>query len=275
MSNKPEGSKSIIITGASSGIGKALAYEFAARGYHLGLIARRLKLLEEIGADIEKRYATQGIKVVAEALDVTNYGEVLTTLTKLAEVLGRVDVVIANAGIEQPRWIGEGCFESDQRIIETNLLGAMATIEAAVRIFKKQGGGHVVGVSSIGAFRGLPGNAAYSASKAGLSVYLEGLRCEARKANILVTTLYPGFIDTPLHGEKKFKPFEISAAKAAATIANKIESQVKTSIFPALPWVIMGWLYKIIPDSALLWMKTKTTNAFPNLNRHEDINRLL
>lgn len=134
--------KTAIITGASAGIGKALAMELAKRGYDLGLLARRMDALEAVAAEI---HAAHGHRVEVGALDVSRDQDVGPALERLATKLGGVDVVIANAGITAVNRTGAGDFEVDKRVIRTNLLGAMATIDAAVRIFRAQGRGHVVG----------------------------------------------------------------------------------------------------------------------------------
>jgi len=249
--------KSIIITGASSGIGKALAYEYAARGCNLGLIDIKGELLKKIKIDIEKNSSNKETVVEINELDVSDYEKLAIVLQKMAEDLGGIDVVIANAGIGGYRLIGEGSFEKDQRIIGTNLLGAMATIDAAVRVFKQTGGGHIVGISSISSVRGLPYMAASSASKAGLNIYLEATRCEVKKYNIVVTTIYPGTVDTPLHIDNKYEPFKISAENAAKLIVRKIDKKVRTATIPFFPWRLIGLAYKMIPDSVLLNTKEK------------------
>lgn len=221
----------------------------AARGYSLALTARRLEALEEIRAEIAELHPAVAVEV--RELDVTEYSAVAPTLRDLAEALGGIDIVFANAGVGLKESIGRGYFDNSRRNIEVNLLGAMATVDAAVEYFLERGAGHVVGNCSVAAFRGMPGNASYGASKAGLAHYLEALRVEVHGKNIDVTVLYPGYISTPLLGSRRTRPFIVSVDKAAALIAGMIERKVKSSCVPVLPWAIIGRLVRILPVRAL------------------------
>lgn len=241
--------KKILITGASSGIGRALAYELAGRGYDLALTARRLETLEEIRDDLQANHSSAS--VVVHPLDVTAYDTVPDVIAACAEGLGGLDILFANAGISRGEKVGQGRFEKSRLTIDTNLLGAMASVDAAVAYFLKQGHGHVVGVASFTAFRGLPRMASYCASKAGFAIYLESLRTEVLRKNIHVTVLYPGYIDTPLNSMLKSRPFVISAEKGAALITGMIERRVKSSTVPVWPWGILGRLLKRLPTSII------------------------
>jgi hypothetical protein len=240
-------SQSVLITGASSGIGKALAYELAHRGYRLGLAARRIDLLEEIRKDILAQGS--GPAPVVAALDVTRYDDVADTVCAMAEALNGLNVVVANAGIGLGEKIGRGRFDASRQTIEVNLLGAMATVDGAVHHFLEKGGGHVVGIVSVAALRGTPRNASYCASKAGLAAYLETLRGEVYQRKIAVTVLYPGYIDTPLNRMLPHRPFVISAPAAAKIMAHHIEKKTKKAFVPALPWCIVGPLLRWLPTS--------------------------
>ena len=143
--------------------------------------------------------------------------------------------------------IGRGHLAEARRIIDTNLTGAIATIEAAVERFRKQGHGQVVAISSVAAARGTKGQGAYSASKAGLSRYLESLRVETVGENIQVTELAPGFIDTDLNRHMKNRPFVVSAEKGTAALVDAIEKQVGFRYIPVWPWTMMAQLLKILP----------------------------
>lgn len=241
--------KKILITGASSGIGRALAYELAGRGYHLALTARRMETLEEIRKDIQARHP--GVTVVVHPLDVTAFETVPGVIAACAEGLGGLDILFANAGIGLGEKVGRGRFDKARRTIETNLLGAMATVDAAVAYFLEQGHGHVVGVASLIAFLGFPRMASYGAAKAGLALYLESLRAEVYRKNIQVTVLNPGYIDTPLNDMLKSRPFLVSAEKGAALIAGMIERKVKRSTVPVWPWCLLGRLLKWLPTSVI------------------------
>ena len=242
---------SVLITGASSGIGRALAIEFSRRGYALGLCARRLELLEDLQHELSSNHAVE----IAE-LDVSQYDAVKEVLFKLAEKLGGAKIIIANAGVGERSLPGEGTFYLDRRVIEINLLGAMATIDAGAEILKKQGGGQIVGISSVAGFRGLSNVPAYSASKSALSTYMEGIRHHLTQHKIAVTVINPGFIDTAINTNRKFRPFLISAEKCARLTADMIEKKVLSSTVPLWPWALVSGAMKFIPER--LWCRFKT-----------------
>lgn len=242
-------SKSILITGASSGIGEALAHELAGKGYSLALTARRLDHLKKIRDHIKRKHPAAGVEV--RKLDVTDYDAVPGVIRGLADALGGLDIVVANAGIGLGEKVGRNEFGKARETIRVNLLGAMATVDASAAYFLERGGGHIVGICSVAAFRGLPRNSSYSASKAGFAVYLEALRAETHRKNIHVTILYPGFIDTPLNRMIPNRPFVIPVEKGAAIIAGLIEKKVKSSTVPAFPWCIVGRLLKILPTNVI------------------------
>jgi len=241
--------KKILITGASSGIGRALAYELAGRGYALALTARRMETLEEIRDELKTKHPSA--TVVVHPLDVVAYDTVPGVISACADSLGGLDILFANAGIGLGEKVGKGRFQDARRTIETNLIGAMATVDAAVQYFLEKGQGHVVGTCSVAAFRGMPRGSSYSASKAGFAIYLESLRAEVVRKNIDVTVLYPGYIDTPLNDMLPNRPFVISVTKGAAMIAGMIERKVKSSTVPVWPWCIVGRLLKLLPTSVI------------------------
>ncbi len=240
--------KSILITGASSGIGRALAFEFSRRGYALGLSARRLELLESLRDELGRE-----TQVAIAKLDVADLERVPEVLHKLADQLGGVQIVIANAGVGERSYPGEGTFHLDSKVIEINVLGAMATIDAGTEILKKEGGGQIVGISSVAGFRGLSTTPAYSASKAALSTYMEGIRNNLKQHKIAVTVLNPGFIDTPINSHRKSRPFLISAEKGARLMADMIEKKVWSSTVPVWPWALITKLMRLLPER--LWSK--------------------
>jgi NAD(P)-dependent dehydrogenase (short-subunit alcohol dehydrogenase family) len=143
--------------------------------------------------------------------------------------------------------VGHGRFAQARETVATNLLGAMATVDAAVAHFRSRGGGHVVGISSVAAFRGLPRSGSYSASKAGLAIYLEALRAEVYGTGIHVTVLYPGYIDTPLNAMLPRRPFVIPVERGAALIADGIERRVARATVPAFPWSLLAPLLRRLP----------------------------
>lgn len=249
--------KSVFITGATSGIGKAVAFEMAKSGFSLALTGRKMDELEKIKKNLDAQYPQQ--KFIISQLDITDYGSISRVLSECKDALGGIDIVFANAGINLPEKIGEGKFENSKKIIETNLIGTIATIDSAVAYFLQKGSGHIVGVGSIAAFRGLPGAPSYSASKAGLITYLEAVRAEVYDKNIDVTVLNPGYIDTNINSQEKNKPFVISAEKGAKLIVKMIKRKVKSSTVPVFPWGIVSKVIKFLPIRAIAKISRKDT----------------
>ncbi|HEV7585056.1 MAG TPA: SDR family oxidoreductase [Solirubrobacteraceae bacterium] len=242
--------KSVFITGASSGIGRALAIELARRGRDLFLTARRLDALEELRAEIAS--ASPASRVEVRRLDVTDDEDVARALGEAAEKMGRLDVVVANAGLGNSGLVGEGGIDRSRQIVETNLIGAIATVDAAVALLRRQeGGGQVVGIGSVAGVRGLPGSGSYSASKAGLRAFMEAVRAETHGEPITVTTLAPGYIDTPINQDVKSRPFLIDAEKGARIMADMIERGVGYSTVPRMPWTLLAPLLRVLPTSVL------------------------
>jgi short-subunit dehydrogenase len=241
--------KTVLITGASSGIGAALAREFAARGYDCALSARRLANLTALKEDIRQRSPAR--KVHEAQLDVTDHAAVFANIKAARAAFGSLDVVIANAGVGFTGQVGTGRFDADRTVIETNVLGAMATCDAAIAVFREQGWGQLVVIASVAAFRGLPGSGAYSASKAAIATYADAIRAEVSGTRIKVTTLYPGFIDTPINEQMKSRPFLIDVTKGARLMANLIERGVQSATVPSFPWAVLARLLGVLPTSTL------------------------
>lgn len=234
--------KSILITGASAGIGQYLALEFAQRGYHLALAARRTESLSALQAQIAQRHP--GVRVEVAALDVNDTASVAPIIQSLAAALGGLDIIVANAGIGDGGGpIGTGGFARDAAVIHTNVLGAMATIDAAAALFRKQKHGQIVAVSSVASARGIPGAGSYSASKAAIAVYADAARAELHGSGITVTTLYPGYIDTDMNRRMKSRPFLITVEDGARRIATLIERGVQESAVPGWPW---AWVMRLM-----------------------------
>jgi len=238
--------KKVIITGASSGIGEAMAIEYASRGYALGLVARRLDRLDAL----KDKLVDKGVPIVTRSLDVANDLEILPTFESIADELGGLDIVIANAGVTAINRTGRDDFENERRVIQINLISAMATVDAAVRIYRERKiSGQVVGISSVSAFRGIPGSAAYSGSKAGFSNYLGAVRMELRKKGISVSVVHPGFVATELSDNMEKYPFVITSEKAAEAIVAGIEKKTANIIVPKMPWSILSRAINFMPDS--------------------------
>jgi len=240
-------SKSVLITGATRGLGEGLARQFAARGYKLALTGRKLEDLESLRA----RLQSESPQVCVRLLDVSDFDAVPIILRECAEELGGLDIVIVNAGVAIAARGGQGMFEQMRATIDVNLTGAIATAEAALEIFRKQGKGQLVGMSSIAALRGMPGQGAYCATKAAFNTYLEALRCETFNENIKVTVLAPGYIDTDINRSLGSRPFLVSADKGTRIMADLIERQVGFRYVPPWPWTLVAQFIKLLPVSML------------------------
>ncbi|EMM98350.1 KR domain protein [Leptospira noguchii str. 1993005606] len=243
--------KNVIITGASSGIGKELARLYAQTGANVALTARRKDVLKKIVEEL-KSSGAKG-KILFASLDVSDSAQNFKVIPKLIKELGGLDLIVLNAGISTTSSFGGRSFEADRAVIETNLIGAMAGVEAVLPIFQKQKSGQIVAISSVASFRGLPGSASYSSSKAGLSVYMEALRGEVKRYGISVSVIHPGFIDTPINNRMKSRPFVISVERGAQKIFKRIENKVLSATVPWFPWFFLGYLMKHIPE--FLWSK--------------------
>lgn len=244
----------VVITGASSGIGAALAEAFASKGYNLGLAARRVDNLELLARELEDKY---NIQVAVTALDVQQDETVAPALSRLAQELGQIDIVVANAGITGVRRSGSGDISIDKQVFNTNVIGAIATLDAATKLFLAQGHGHLVGISSFSAFSPLPTSAAYSASKAALTNYMNAMRLELINKKINVTVIHPGFIKTDIAPHMDKYPFVIEADVAAQQIVRAITSNKANVIVPALPWKAVKGLMALMPDPLLAMMFNK------------------
>ena len=221
--------KTVVITGASSGIGEALAVELGRRGAAVGLLARRGEVLREVAGKIE----AAGGRAAAVAADVREAGEVKAAVAKVVARFGRVDILIANAGKGETTLARQFDIETVTQVFSVNLLGAMNSVAAVLPEMLARGSGQIVAVSSLAAYRGFPGSGAYCASKAALSTFFESLRVELRASNIYVTTIHPGFIDTPMtRGRHQKMPFLQDADRAARLMLGAVEARRRTYAFP-------------------------------------------
>lgn len=237
-------SKSVLITGATRGLGASLAREFAGRGYRLALTGRSREALEALAAELQGTAAA----VTVEPLDVEAFATIPAALRSCAERLGGLDIVVINAGVGLPTPAGEGHIDAIRKTIDINLTGAILTAEAAVQLFREQGHGHVVGITSILTVRGLPRQSAYSATKAGFGRYLESLRCDTRSDGICVTELAPGFIDSDMSRSVPNRFFVTDTARGTRIMADLIERRVRFSYVPSWPWALLAQLMKWLPD---------------------------
>lgn len=238
-------SKTILITGASSGIGAGMAREFAQKGYNLAVCARRLERLEQLKQELESTYQ---IRVIAKTLDVTQYDQVFQVFREFKAEFGTIDRIIVNAGIGDGRRIGKGNFAINKATVETNFISALAQCEAAVEIFREQNAGHLVMISSMSAIRGMPKHlTAYGASKAGVAHLAEGIRAELIDTPIKVTTIFPGYIRTEINEGAKKLPFEVDEKTGSKLLVKAIEKQPVKAYVPEWPWFPLSLAMKVLP----------------------------
>ncbi|OOR90067.1 short chain dehydrogenase [Moraxella caviae] len=239
--------KTVLITGASSGLGAAMARKFAFLGYDLAICARRLERLDALKAELEREF---GVRVHTKALDVTVHDDVFTVFEAFAEECGGLDKVIVNAGVGDSRVIGHGRFNINRATAETNFIAALAQCEAAMQIFRRQNSGHLVVISSMSAVRGLPRHlTTYAAAKAGIAALAEGIRADTitEKLPIHVSTIFPGYVRTDLNIGAKYLPFEVEEDEGADVIVKAIEAKVDEAYVPAWPWLPIGLGMKYLP----------------------------
>jgi short-subunit dehydrogenase len=233
-------SKLIFITGASSGIGQALAWRFYQAGYSLALVARRVD-------DIQAWAQSQGLASARYQIygaDVSNIDSIVTASQQCLQQQGVPDVVVANAGIS----VGmDTAVRADldvmARTFATNNTGMAATFHAFITPMVQRGAGQLVGVASAAGIRGLPGHGAYCASKAAVIGYCESLRGELRPSGVKVVTICPGYIDTPLTQKNRYgMPFLMPAEVFADKAFDAIEAGTS---YRVIPWQ-MGWVTKLL-----------------------------
>jgi hypothetical protein len=236
----------IVITGASSGIGAEMARQFAALGRNLALCARRTDRLTELRDELVSRHPD--ITVVTRTLDVTDYDDVFTAFDEFKTRLGSLDRVIVNAGMGKGEPIGTGHFEANHTTVRTNFVGALAQCEAAVGIFRAQHSGHLVVVSSLAAFRGLPRSVtAYAATKSGVASLAEGIRADLLGGPIRVTTLYPGVISSEMNPDPSVSRLIASTARGVRAMVKAMENEVAKASVPPWPWRPLGVAMKLLP----------------------------
>ncbi|TVP54391.1 MAG: SDR family oxidoreductase [Halomonadaceae bacterium] len=244
--------KTILITGASSGLGAGMAREFAAMGRNLALCARRMDRLEALREELLG--INPAIQVAIRSLDVNDYPAITQVFEGFCEDLGELDRIVINAGVGKGQPLGTGRFDANRQTAETNFVGALAQMEAAMTILRRQNHGHLVTVSSVTAVRGMPGNVTtYGATKAGLSSLTEGLRVELRKKKspIKVTTLLPGYIRTELNEKVKNTPFIVDAKTGCKAMVRAMEKEPARAYVPGWPWTPIAWVMGKLPEAAL------------------------
>ncbi len=230
-----------IIIGASDGMGAALARKLAKEGYTLALISRRKDKLDALCAEVNS--SANETRALAYIHDVTNYDEVPALLTRVVADLGGLDLVVFMAGVNFPPGLTSYNFEGDRKMIEVNLIGAMAWLTPVAEMFQSAKSGQIVGISSVAGDRGRIGNPGYNTSKAALSTYLEALRNRLTRHGVNVLTVKPGFVKTEmLKAAQGATPFAITPEKAADDIYKAMLKR-KQLMYTASLW---RWIMLII-----------------------------
>lgn len=238
-------SRLVFITGASSGIGQALAEHYHRAGWRLALLARRAQIIESwanergISADSYRIYS----------VDVADVDAVVAAARRCLQTQGVPDVVVANAGIS----VGiDSAERADLEVLAqtfaTNNVGLAATFHPFIAPMRQRGSGRLVGIASVAGIRGLPGHGAYCASKAAVISYCESLRGELRGSGVKVVCLSPGYIDTPLTRQNRYTmPFLMSASDFAVRAVPAIEAGVS---YRVIPWQmgLVAKLLRLLPD---------------------------
>ncbi len=241
--------KRVFITGASSGLGAALAQSYATQGAVLGLVARRRELLEELAASLPNARQHR-----IYALDVTDHSALASAAADFIGATGGIDVVIANAGISAGTLTE---YAEDlavfERILATNVTATVATFAPFIATMKQQAQAgsrdcRLVGIASVAGIRGLPGAEAYSASKAAVISYCESLRVELKGAGIKVVTIAPGYIDTPM---TQVNTYPMPFLMPASAFADKAMAAIHAGAsYRVIPWQmgVVAKLLRLLPN---------------------------
>lgn len=242
--------KNILITGASSGLGKGMAIEFAKQGCNLALCARRVDRMEALKAELEA--INPEIKVFLRPLDVNDHDAVFETFKAFRDDMGSLDRVIVNAGMGKGASIGTGYFYANKQTAETNFVAAIAQCEAAVEIFREQNSGHLVTISSISAVRGFRrAMTVYAATKAAITSLSEGIRLDLLNTPIKVSCVHPGFIRSEINEKVEKVPFIVDTETGCRAMVKAINQEKANSYVPSWPWAILQRIMRIAPDSLI------------------------
>jgi 3-dehydrosphinganine reductase len=231
-----------LITGGSSGIGRALAHQFAAAGYDLSLIARREGLLAEAAAELEQHFTRPGQRVMTYSADVADSTQAADAVAAASEALGTPDLVVTSAGVAVPGYFQDIPLEAFERSMAVNYFGSLYVVRAALPAMRQRRQGRVVFISSGAGLIGLFGYATYCPTKFALRGLAEGLRAELRADNVAVSVVYPPDADTPMLAEEnKTKPEETKRMTAlvpawqADAVATAIMRGIRRGAFAITP----------------------------------------
>jgi short-subunit dehydrogenase len=210
------GKRVVLVTGAASGIGRELCLSFARHGAKIGLIDRDESKLQALAASLRQ----SGVACATAAVDVRARGRLHDAIGQIVHALGPIDTLIASAGICRASTVDDLRISHLEEIVQINFLGTVYAIEAVLPSMLARGRGHIAGISSMAGVRGIPFEPGYSASKAAVAAYLESLRSELRPRGITVTTVFPGYVQTPLLDEiNGMMGSDMSGGKAFTSMA--------------------------------------------------------
>jgi short-subunit dehydrogenase len=246
--------KVVLITGASSGIGRALGIELARKGAAVGLLARRAEVLKQVAESIE----SSGGRALALPADVTDAAAVREAVRELRQRFGPIDVLMANAGISVNTFVPDLCEKKIAELMNVNVIGVVNSVAAVLPDMVNRGRGHLVGNSSLAAYRGLPKTAAYCASKAAVSSFLEAIRIDLRGSGVDVTIIHPGFVKTSLIANIRSTPYVMELDHAVKKIVRAIEKRKTRYSFP---WqlAIVARACKLMPTPMYDWFAERNS----------------
>ena len=242
-----------LITGASAGLGRGLALRLAADGYGVGLAARREERLVELAREIE----AAGGRAAVLPCDVGRRDAVLDAVARCRAELGEVDLLVANAGVSENTFPDRLEAERVERVIRINFLGAVYAVEAVLPGMLERDRGHLVGVTSLAGYGGLPLTAAYSASKGALHNFLESLRIDLRATGVDVTVIAPGYVRTAMtEGNEHPMPFLMDLDDAVERMHRAIRLRKRAVRFP-WPLATLVWLAQVFPAGLYDWIGSR------------------
>jgi short-subunit dehydrogenase len=244
----------VFLTGASSGIGRELARQLSSGGCRLALFARRRERLEELAVELK----SAGGVVEVYACDVADRAQVIASFEQACAALGDPDLAVLNAGVGGPTPANRFVAAELEHIFSVNVFGVVYALEFLLPRFLERGAGHLGVVSSIAAYRGLPGSSAYGASKAAVTNLCEGLRIELAQTGVVLTTISPGFVESEMTADHTFKmPFLWPVDRAARRIVGGLRRRQREIHFPwqmslsfGLARALPNWLW----DALVRWI---------------------
>ncbi len=245
-----ENHKKIWITGASSGIGKAVAEKFAKEGWKVAVSARRREILEDM---------SKNDKIFSYPLDVTNQDQVNSTFNKIIEDFGELDLCIFSSGTYDPKSEKSIDVDKIKNVINVNFVGVVNCVKSVEKNFKQKKSGKISIVSSIAGYRGLPNSSGYGPSKAALTNFAESIYFDFKKFNVNVSVISPGFIKTPLTDKNEFAmPFLETPEFAAKKIYNGLTKDKSFEIHFPKPLTLLLKFFRILPYKIYLFLIDKT-----------------